>query len=205
MQRQFWKHGRAHNVSLFDNFETIFLQRTFENKVSKACILTVFETNCNFIEHIENFLKHTFWRYLKRFGTAGTIMIHCLYNFLCSSMLSLQVASTCNTQRPHFHNSRERLTGQPYAPLIKSLHIHDTLSPFRVPPPPLYNHRLYNRKLFQISLCWWCWFRWSWLVCGDSVLWGLGFQVRFITFVLCVLLSIPFTSFDLASCRALLI
>jgi len=70
-------------------FETIILQSQLPNdqirrtwcmvtrgNVSKACILTLFETiwNCRKLFENNMSLKHAFWPYLKRFGTAENIL-----------------------------------------------------------------------------------------------------------------------------------
>ena len=51
LQRQFWKQGRACNLTLFET-----------TRITSETILKTMS------------LKHAFWRYLKRFGTAENIL-----------------------------------------------------------------------------------------------------------------------------------
>ena len=53
LQRQFWKQGRACNLTLFET--RITSETIFENNVSKTCILTVFKT---ILELQGTFYKH---------------------------------------------------------------------------------------------------------------------------------------------------
>ena len=50
------------------------LWKPFENNVSKACLLTLLETNWNCRNPLKTMsLKHAFSRYWKRFGTVETL------------------------------------------------------------------------------------------------------------------------------------
>ena len=87
---------------LSDGFQTIWNYRNvFENNVSQACILTVFKKigNCrNLLKTM--YLKHAFWRYLKRLGTTEKKKEN-----IVSNAIILTVFQTIWNCRDHFENN----------------------------------------------------------------------------------------------------
>ena len=76
LQRQFWKQGRACNLTLFETtrITSVSILKTMSLKHAFWWYLKRFGTAEKQMKTMS--LKHAFWRYLKRFGTVGKIWKH---------------------------------------------------------------------------------------------------------------------------------
>ena len=76
LQRQFWKQGRACNLTLFETTRiiSVSISKTMSLKHAFWWYLKRFGTAEKQMKTMS--LKHAFWWYLKRFGTVGKIWKH---------------------------------------------------------------------------------------------------------------------------------